>query len=1130
MTHPPLATVLQHLRGLAGTAAAAEGSDGALLRHFAEHRDEAAFNALVERHAALVWDVCRHVLHDTNDAEDAFQATFLVLAGRAASIRKHESVASWLHGVAHRIALRARTDAARRRVHEREPRSMSSADPSAEAAAREARSAVHDELRQLPPRYRNALVLFYLEGHSYDETARQLRCPVGTVRSRLARGREMLRRRLARRGLALSAACLAVAQSAPATAAGWLGRSARAVALARQALVSMAATTLRSVLALLLAVGVLAAGAGLIGHHARADRQPPSGGTSPTPRAPEGRGPADPLPPGAVARIGPTRFAAGSTVEAVTYAPGGKVLATGHGDNTIRLWDAVTGKELRRLVGHADRVTGLAFSPDGKLLASRGGFVAFNDNSIRLWDVATGKELRRFGRTTSNPPRSHYGSTAWAFAVVFSPDGKLLASGAGDPGKSDGTVHLWSVADGKEQRALKGHAGFVRAFAFAPHGKTLASAGADGKVILWSVATGKQQRSLQAHKGEAWSVAFSPDGRTLASAGTDQRVRLWEVATGKDFRVLKCLNPVKAVGFSPEGRTLAWADHNVIRLLDLRDGKAGERRLGGRGFGVSWLSFAPDSRTLAALGEGEDYVLPLWDVATGKALSPREGGHLGPVSYVGFGAGGRVLASASGDNSLRLWDARTGRELRRLRTANGGVYFVALSPDGKLLATGAGDGSLRLHETDTGKERRIRAFPQGQLCYPSFSSDGKILAASWNRFDPAARGFISTPCLFDVATGKELRRCLGHHKFSIRALAFTADGKALVSGGEDCCVRLWDVATGKEQRCLTGQTRVPPPPAPLPPQGGKAGFGRREEPMRWVLTVACSPDGETVAAGDGQFIRLWQASTGKELACLAHEGVSSVRFSPDGRTLLSGGYDKTVRLWEVSTGKERRRFRGHENMVQTVAYSGDGRLAASGGRDALILIWDVTGRLRNGRLRAEELTASDLECLWSDLAAVDAATAYRAIWMLAASPRQALPWLAKRVRSRRPDPEVQRRIVRLIAELDDDRFAVRERATRELARLGEAARPALKKSLAAGPTPEARRRLKDLLGKLPREEDSPNRLRLPRLVEVLEHSGTAEARQLLKHLAAGEGPGVSAQARRSLARLRPNQPHIRKSE
>jgi RNA polymerase sigma factor (sigma-70 family) len=228
MAKPQLAGVLRHLGDIRATRAVAEASDAELLGRFADRHEEAAFAGLLRRHGPMVWAVSRRVLPDVQDAEDVFQAAFLLLARKAASIRKRESVGSWLHGVAHRLALKARARGARRQAHEKRAADMRDTGPMSEAVGREVREALDRALQELPECYRAALVLCYLEGKSHEEAACQLGCPLATLRSRVARGRGMLRGRLMRHGLTLSAAGLAallIASTAPAAVPHALARA-----------------------------------------------------------------------------------------------------------------------------------------------------------------------------------------------------------------------------------------------------------------------------------------------------------------------------------------------------------------------------------------------------------------------------------------------------------------------------------------------------------------------------------------------------------------------------------------------------------------------------------------------------------------------------------------------------------------------------------------------------------------------------------------------------------------------------------------------------------------------------------------------------------------------------------------
>jgi RNA polymerase sigma factor (sigma-70 family) len=273
MTSNRYGLVLRQVGKLLGGGPVASLGTGQLLERFAVDRDEAAFEALVNQHGPMVLGTCRRMLADPHDVDDAFQATFLVLARKAGSIQDADRLGPWLHGVARRIATRSRALSARRNARERSAAEEPAIEPPGALEAFELQAALDEELSRLPEKYRAPLVLCYLEGLTHDEAAQQLRWPVGTVRSRLAGGRDRLRTRLTRRGLAPAGVVPAILphSSIPqvllsttvrvATSAG--SAPAHVAALAKGALVARIGNKLKMVAAVGLMAGLTIGGVGV---------------------------------------------------------------------------------------------------------------------------------------------------------------------------------------------------------------------------------------------------------------------------------------------------------------------------------------------------------------------------------------------------------------------------------------------------------------------------------------------------------------------------------------------------------------------------------------------------------------------------------------------------------------------------------------------------------------------------------------------------------------------------------------------------------------------------------------------------------------------------------------------------
>jgi dipeptidyl aminopeptidase/acylaminoacyl peptidase len=479
-------------------------------------------------------------------------------------------------------------------------------------------------------------------------------------------------------------------------------------------------------------------------------------------------------------------------------------------------------------------------------------------------------------------------------------------------------------------------------------------------------------------------------------------------------------------------------------------------------------------------------VLPPGARARLKSESAQPGYQIGALA---FSPDGKTLAVGSQGKIIRLWDvaaAKEGPECRDPRSPQGSISNLAFSPDGRLLASAGDDSVVRLWDAATGKPLRQLLGHQQTTWAVTFAPDGKTLASTSE--DKTIR-------VWDVDTGREVRQFLGHEQ-GAWSIAFSPDGRLLASGGGDGSVHLWDVTTGKETRVCRGH-------------------------QHGAWPVVFSPDGRTLISGGWQdhTIRLWEVITGRERFVLRHPGgLKYLALAPDGRTLASGGDGQVVYLWDVVSGKEVRRFEGHRGPIFAVAFAPDGKTLATGGNDAVVYLWDVTPP-KEARPPQQELSVKDLEAAWADLEAADPAKAYPAIWQLVAGGARSVAFLREHLKPAAGGVDHQR-IERLIADLDSDKYPTRELASVELEKIGGPAETALKRTLGGTPSLEVRRRIERLLEKLEGWVVSSEVLQSLRGLEVLEHIGTPEARQLLEKLARGTTDDPLTQdAKASLERL-----------
>jgi WD40 repeat protein len=681
---------------------------------------------------------------------------------------------------------------------------------------------------------------------------------------------------------------------------------------------------------------------------------------------------------------------------------------------TVQVVDPSTGRVHRRVrIEEVAKVANPTLSPDGKRLAIA------HQNELRLYDTTSGKVITRI------PVK---GVAAWD--IAFSPDGKTVAHND----LSSGTIYLHDVATGKLVREMTRSGDMTLHLVFSPDGRFLASMpqsriARKGEVSIWNVSEGKEVHRWTHPFPHAMSAAFSPDSKYAAIGGARGGAVLRDMNTGKEVRRLNPHGGVYQIAFSPDGKMLAAASpQGAIRLYEAATGKILPVSADPDVQFVDRLRFSADGKRLF----GDAGACLVWDPSTGRELrrfdDPEAFDFKLPndLRCLVLSPDESFLAAANPDGTIAVWNAATGKKVHELKGHNRFVWKLLFTPDSRYLISNGSDEILRVWDTASGQ---MKHQLRGQTPL-AVSSDTRYLAT--------ADAKKPTVFVYDLTTGKETKRFDWLKQGNVLGLAFSPDRRSLAAAGyiqgtdKRGAVMIWDIAGEQSARMFEGQK----------------------------------------------------------------EPTSSVAFSPDGRTLAAGDGEGGLILWEVSSGRPRHRFAGHESGIQALAFSPDGRTLAASSADAPVYAWDVAGNLEP---KPHRLSHDELRSCWAALGGDDAAAAFQAIRRLAAAPEQTVAYLRQHLK---PAPAPDRMRVRQLVEiLDSDDFEKRQKAAAELEKQDDTTASLLRQILMkVKPSLEVRRRLQQIVEAI---QSKPESLRAVRAVEALEWIGTPEAVRLLGELAHG---------------------------
>jgi WD40 repeat protein len=804
----------------------------------------------------------------------------------------------------------------------------------------------------------------------------------------------------------------------------------------------------------------------------------------------------DPLPQGAIARMGSSRLRHTDQCLGLLFVPNGKALIS-YGNPTSFLWDTTKGKELARYQSI------VACSAEGSALqVGREGF-------LTLRDLGSGKELSRF----KGPPTEKWGKQF----PILSRSGRYLAIVLDDQ-----TIAVYETKNGKLLRTLQaeGHNPFC--LLFSPDETLLASGDFEDAptavekmsypVLVWDVKSGKQLHTLRGHQGGVFNLCFSPDSKTLLVTGAFVQAQVWEMGTGNRLPPLGHLRTAyDNVVFSPDGRTLAMRSKGVA-IWEL----ARRRQVRPLGDSLSFhynspLAFTPDGRSVAGLAPDGHWIL-LYDVATGREKRISSG-HRQPVVRSAPSPTGKWVATASADGRICVWDTRSGRVLFRCRGSKDSISDLLVTPDGKTLIAGGGSGdedsrhyTVRLWDATTGKEAAILTSLRAAGGTMALSANGKLLTVGnqdgvqfWNPMKREVSPFFAdiehSRLIKIAADGKTLAAVTRQSRAKIPPRRPTRGPAPELDK-----IELWDLVTGKRTGTLPHNS--------------------------WYVTsLAFSPDGRMVAAGGGKDnLLIWDAGSRETLHEISLKplwAVVDIAFSSDGKLMATRERRITKRtvvgIWEVSTAQKIAELVGSGDEITSVAFVPGTFLLVTASADGTAVVWDLS---RMPEIKGSTRLLSDMEAgqLWNVLREPDARMGFRAVCRLVRSQEKAVAMIRKKLPPV-PHRDVQR-IKELIRKLDSGSYLERKMASGELRSLSPLADPELAQALKEHPSAEMRRRIRALLGAANWNQRNLETLGEVRAIQVLEQIGADDCRRVLQEIARGEPLAVrTREARAALERL-----------